>query len=234
MLSTVPLRIAVLCSGRAPGLMHLLTHAQGRGAGWDLLCCLTTEAHFEHEAEALLHRVPVVHHPIRKFYAERAPGAPLADRAVRERYDAATVDLLRSYNVDVVVLAGYLFLLTAPMLRAFPRRILNVHHADLALRKADGSPRYAGLRAVRDAILAGERETRSSAHFVTDTLDAGPVVLRSPAFPVPEVVRWALANDEHDVLRKAIWVHQEWMLRNAFGPLMEGAIDRLAVLETAR
>ena len=74
-----------------------------------------------------------------------------------------TVELLRSHEPDLVILAGYLWLLTQPMLSAFENRIVNVHHADLRLRTASGAVRYPGLRAVRDAILAGEAETRCTA-----------------------------------------------------------------------
>jgi hypothetical protein len=81
---------------------------------------------------------------------------------------------------------------------------------------------------VRDAVVAGERETRSTAHLVTASLDGGPVLLRSKPYAVPEIARWAFAHGEQDVLRRVIWAHQEWMLRDAFGPLMEHAIERLA------
>ena len=84
---------------------------------------------------------------------------------------------------------------------------------------------------MRDAILAGEFETRSTLHVVTDHLDDGPSLIRSQAFPVAEAALWARAAGAPDVLRRAIWVHQEWMLRAAFGPLMEAGLDRLAAAE---
>ena len=82
-------------------------------------------------------------------------------------------------------------------------------------------------------ILAGERETRCTAHLVTDRLDEGPILARSAPFPVPEIAGWARSHGEHDVLRRVIWAHQEWMLRAAFGPLMERAIESLAHRERA-
>ena len=214
--------------------MHLLTRAQGRGISWDVVCCITSEESFDGEADVLANRVPIVRHPVRLFYATHAPGAALFDLDVRDQYDAATVEILRSYNVDLVVLAGYLLVLTAPMLEGFPRRIINVHHSDMTQRDASGAVRYPGLRAVRDAIVAGEPATRCTAHLVTAELDEGPVLLRSRAFAVPDVARWALAAGERDVLRRVIWAHQEWMLRSAFGPLMEHAIERTALVECAK
>jgi folate-dependent phosphoribosylglycinamide formyltransferase PurN len=189
-------RIVVLCSGRAPGLGHLLRHADAAHRS-RIVCCLTSEDAFESEDLVAREGLPIVHHSIRRFYAAHAADARLIDRQVRQAYDARTVELLHDYQPDLVLLAGYLWLLTAPMLTAFDGRIVNVYHADLLLRSASGLPRYPGLRAVRDAILAGERETRCTA------------------------------------LRRVIWAHQEWMLRPAFGPLMERAIERLDTQERA-
>jgi folate-dependent phosphoribosylglycinamide formyltransferase PurN len=228
MLNASPLRVAVLCSRRAPGLVHLLTRAERPGVDWNIVCCLTSEDRFAEQAEVERHGVPVIAHPVRRFYAERRPGARLADLHLREDYDVRTVELLQAYRPDVVILAGYLLLLTGPMLRAFDGRIVNVHHSDLALRDAGGGPRYPGLRAVRDAILAGEPDTRSTVHVVTERLDDGPPLLVSRPFPVSDVAAWARAAGEDDVLRRAIWVHQEWMLRAAFGPLLEQMLDMLA------
>lgn len=228
MLTASPLHVAVLCSRRAPGLLHLLTNASRRGLDWEVACCLTSEDTFAEEAEVRRLGIPIVHHPVRRFYAVRDPQARLGDVRLREDYDRTTVHLLAEHRPDVILLAGYLLLLTGPMLAAFEGRILNVHHADLLLRDPSGGPRYPGLRAVRDAILAGEAETRSTVHLVTPGLDDGPPLLRSDPYPVAEVAAWALAAGDREILRSAIWAHQEWMLRTAFGPLMEDALTMMA------
>ena len=228
MLTPSALRVAFLCSGRAPGLLHLLAQSPGRGLQWEIVCCLTSEETFAEEPQVAALGVPVVHHPVRRFYAEQLPGARLGDLQAREAYDRRTTELLEPFSPDLIVLGGYLLLLTTPMLTAFEDRIVNVHHADLQLRVASGGPRYPGLRAVRDAILAGEIETRCSAHLVTAGLDDGPALLRSRPFPVAAVAGWARLHGEHDVLRKVIWAHQEWMLRAAFGPLLEQVLDVLS------
>lgn len=224
------LRVAVLCSKRAPGLMHLLTEASGRNRQWQIVCCLTSELGFDGESDVVGLGMPVIHHPRRQFYAERDPQARLRDMHLREEYDRRTVDLLRPYRPDVVLLAGYLLLLTDPMLCAFPDRIVNVHHADLLLRDADGGPRFPGLRAVRDAILAGEVETRATAHIVNARLDDGVPLVVSEPFPVSELAAWALAEGEsaRAVLRQEIRAHEERMLRTSFGPVMAKALDLLS------
>jgi len=102
-----------------------------------------------------------------------------------------------------------------------------VHHSDLLLRTGDGAPKYPGLRAVRDAILAGELETRSTIHLVNGRLDDGLPLMRSAPYPVSELAAWALAEGNREILRREIRAHEDWMLRTAFGPLMEQALDML-------
>ncbi len=137
----------------------------------------------------------------------------------RKTYDAETASMLRGCNV--VVLLGYLFVITEPLLDAFPGRIVNLHDSDL--------PSYPGLHATRDAIYAGESETRSSAHIVTAKLDAGPVIQRSRAFPVAPFVHDAVLRGEHDIVRAYAYAQREWMMRTSWGLLAAAAVGRLAL-----
>jgi phosphoribosylglycinamide formyltransferase 1 len=223
---TRPLRVAVLCSQRAPGLVHLLNADPRRGTEFEVVCCLTSNETFAEEVRVERRGVPCVAHPVREFYRER--NARLPDLQTRVDYDTVTLQLLAPHRPDLLILAGYLLVLTEPVLETFEGRILNVHHSDLAQRDASGGPRYPGLRAVRDALFAGERETRATVHVVTPRLDDGPVLLRSWPFPVPEIARWALENGAPDALRAYAWAHQEWMLRTAWGPLLSRAIELAA------
>lgn len=220
-----PLRVAVLCSRRAPGLLDLLGDPR-HGSLYDVVCCLTTEEAFEGQSGVEARAIPCVAHPLRRFY--RARGAALWDLGVRREYDAATVERLAPFQPELIALSSYLFILTGPMLAAYLGRIVNVHHADLTLRDASGRPRYPGLRAVRDAILAGEAETRATSHLVTEALDDGPLLLRSWAFPVAPLARDVLAWGARDILHAYAFAHQEWMLRSAWGPLLAGSIELIA------
>ena len=222
-----PLKVAVLCSGRAPGLLHLLNRDSRRGAEYEIVCCVTSHDTFAEEVRVERRGIPCIPHPISVFCRER--GAPVGDLAVRADYDRATLSLLAPYHPDILLLDGYLLLLTQPVLDAFDSRIVNVHHSDLLQRTAEGAVRYPGLRAVREALLAGETETRATAHIVTERLDDGPVLLRSWSFAVPPVVEWARTHDAHDVLRASAWAHQQWMLREAWGPMMARVIEVAAL-----
>jgi folate-dependent phosphoribosylglycinamide formyltransferase PurN len=117
--------------------------------------------------------------------------------------------LLEPYDADLVVLCGYLHILTAPMLDRYRDRLVNVHDGDLTVLDADGRPRWRGLRSTRDAMLAGAGETRSVVHLVTEEVDLGPVLLRSRPFPV----RQTSASAQRD-----------WMMRTAWGPLLARTI----------
>ena len=143
-------------------------------------------------------------------------------------YDAATVERLQSYSPNLVVLASYLYLLTEPVMAAFPQQIINVHHSDLTRRDDAGRARYTGLRAVRDAIAAGERVTRATVHLVTPELDQGPALLRSWAFPVSPLAVDAITRGATDVLKAYVFAHQEWMIRSTWGPLLAGALELIA------
>lgn len=143
---------------------------------------------------------------------------PPRQRALREEFDRETAALLK--HADVVLLLGYLFIVTKPLLRAFPGRILNVH---------DGTSRYPGLHATRDAIVAGERETFSIVHVVTEELDRGPLVVMSDPFPVAPFVHDAVAAGETDIVRAYAYAHREWMMRSAWPALIEQALERFAV-----
>lgn len=221
-----PLRVGVLCSHRAPGLSYLLDRDPNRGATYEIACCLTSEEVCADVSLANRHGIPVIAHPIHRF--SRSRGWRLSDSVGRAAYDARTVERLAPYRLDLVVLASYLYVLSEPMLRSFRNRIINVHHSDLTLRHRDGSPRLPGLRAVRDAIVAGARETRATVHLVTEKLDEGPPFLRSWPFPVAPLAADALKTGETDVLKAYTYAHQEWMIRATWGPLIARAIELIA------
>jgi phosphoribosylglycinamide formyltransferase 1 len=219
------LRVAVLCSKRAPGLEVLLHHPQ-RGQLYEIGCVVTTEIDFPERAWIEGAGTPVLVHPLRVFHAERQ--ADLRDREVRREYDAVTAAALGHLGVNAVVLLSYPFILTEPMLSAFPRHILNVHDGDLTLKRADGRRKYTGLHATRDAIVMKEKETRSSVHVVSEEIDGGEVLLLSDAFPVAPFVHEAVAAGAIDVVKAYSYAHREWMIRSCWGPLVVRSLEYLA------
>jgi phosphoribosylglycinamide formyltransferase-1 len=93
----------------------------------------------------------------------------------REAYDKLLIDELRTHEVELVCLAGFMRLLSANFVRAFPNRVLNIHPSLL--------PAFPGLDAQRQALEHGVKITGCTVHFVDEFLDSGPILVQA-AVPV--------------------------------------------------
>ena len=115
----------------------------------------------------------------------------------REERDLVMATWLEEHGVGLVVLAGYMHLLTEPFLRRFPERIVNVHPSLL--------PAFPGAHAIRDAIAAGADPTGVTVHYVDEGLDSGPVLAQQP---VPLEPRATLKDRihavEHELLPRVV------------------------------
>jgi folate-dependent phosphoribosylglycinamide formyltransferase PurN len=222
-----PLRAAVLCSKRAPGLVDLLEHDRRRGEAYEIVCVVCSEAAFAEERRLAELGVRVLSHPIAGFCAQRG-ASMFRDFDTRAHYDAATLGCLRRYAPDLILLDGYRYLVTRPLLDAFPARILNLHFSDLTVRTADGRPMYPGPRAVRDAIVDAQTETSATVHLVNDVPDGGAPIVRSWAYPVSPLAARARAWQAADMLKAYAFAHQEWMIRGASALLLAASLALIA------
>jgi folate-dependent phosphoribosylglycinamide formyltransferase PurN len=217
-----PLRVVVLCSHRAPGLLYLLNQSPDRGFVFEIVCCVTTEPTFAEEVRVERRGIPTLSHPIDDFYARR--GADIRDLDVRAEYDRRTLKMIEPFLADVILLDGYLYLVTTPLLECFRHRVLNLHFADLTLRTPAGAPQFPGIRAVHHALAAGQGETRATVHLVDEAVDAGPPIVRSWPFPVSPLVADLRTTDALDTFKAYAYAHEQWMQRTASGPLMAAAL----------
>lgn len=117
---------------------------------------------------------------VRALERAKAAGVPahvfeLSAYATREARDRVMADWLQTHDVDVVVCAGYMHILTPAFIARFPRRIVNVHPALL--------PAFPGAHPVQEAIAAGVRETGATVHLVDEGVDTGPI-LRQERVPI--------------------------------------------------
>jgi len=103
------------------------------------------------------------------------PGSAFPDRV---SYDRALGELLDELNPQLVVLAGFMRILTGPLVRAWSGRMLNVHPSLL--------PAYRGLHTHRRVLDAGESHHGTSVHFVTEELDGGPIIAQARIAIGPE------------------------------------------------
>jgi phosphoribosylglycinamide formyltransferase-1 len=150
--------IGVLVSGEGTNLQALID------AGLPIAAVASNRA-----GVAALQRAESAGIPARVFELDR-----YADRDARDRELA---DWLLLRGVDLVVLAGYMHLLTASFLDRFPDRIVNVHPSLL--------PAFPGAHAVEDALAAGVDTTGVTVHFVDEGLDTGAVIRQEPVAVEP-------------------------------------------------
>jgi formyltetrahydrofolate-dependent phosphoribosylglycinamide formyltransferase len=115
----------------------------------------------------------------------------------REERDLLLASWLEEHDVELVVLAGYMHLLTAPFLRRFPGRVVNVHPSLL--------PRFPGVRPIEDAIAAGAEVTGVTVHYVDEGIDTGPVIAQEevPVEPRATLVERIHAT-EHRLLPEVV------------------------------
>lgn len=113
----------------------------------------------------------------------------------------ALVEKLRSLDIDLVVLAGFMTILTEEMVQAFPNAILNVHPA---LIPSFCGPGYYGLHVHEKALEYGVKLSGATVHFVSEECDGGPIVLQK-AVPVEE-------GDTPETLQRRIMEQAEWVL----------------------
>lgn len=125
------------------------------------------------------------------------PAEPYPSRAA---YGEALVKLLRSWQADIIALAGFMRLLDPVVIRAFPNRILNIHPALL--------PSFPGLHAQRQALAYGVRVSGCTVHLVDEGMDTGPIVLQAAVPVLPDDTEETLAarilTEEHRIYPEAI------------------------------
>ena len=182
-----PLRVGVLASGEGSNLQALLDTVHGHEA-------LVVAVAADKPTAAALRRardagIQTAVFPIGEF----------ADRGAR---DAAIADWLVARDVQLVVLAGYMALLTSPLLGRFPDAVVNIHPSLL--------PAFPGIRAIEQAIDYGVKVFGVTVHFVLDDggVDTGPVIVQRAVelenATDPSAVHEALRPLEHAVLPEAV------------------------------
>ena len=165
-------RIAVLISGSGSNLQALIDAIESKQLpGVEIALVVSNNAHAHGLQRALKHKVPAIYLPWKQ----------------RRESEARLVALLQLFQADLVVLAGWMRILSAEFLEQFPQRVINIHPALLpddgtgsTYTTSDGTeiPVFRGLHAVQQALDARVKVTGSCVHYVTPEVDAGPVICR--------------------------------------------------------
>jgi phosphoribosylglycinamide formyltransferase-1 len=188
------MRVAVLASGVGSNLQALLDTVHGRD-GIEIVAVASDKP-----AAMALERARAA-----GVEASAFPADAYDDRATR---DQAMGDWLAARDVELVVLAGYMQLLSAGFLGRFPARVINVHPALL--------PSFPGLHAVEQALEYGVKVFGVTVHFVDDGVDTGPVILQR-AVELPD------ARDADEVLERLHPIEHE-LLPEAVRLIARGAV----------
>lgn len=180
------MKVGVLASGAGTNLQALIDRADGRD-GVELVAVASDKLD-----------APALERGRRAGIADAVfAGSDFANRPERDR---AMRDWLLSNGVELVVLAGYMQLLEAEFLDAFPDRVINVHPGLL--------PAFPGLKAVEQAIEYGVKVFGVTVHFVDGGVDTGPVILQRavelPSARGADEVLERLHEIEHELLPEAV------------------------------
>lgn len=196
------LRVAVLVSGGGTNLQAILDKME---AGYLPNASIVTVVASKPEAYALerakKHNIPT-------------KVIPRKDFSDNQTFSQAILEYLQAQQVDLVVLAGFMYILSGDFIRAFENRMLNVHPA---LIPSFCGPGFYGLIPHEKALEYGVKVVGATVHFVTEECDGGPIILQR-AVAVEE-------GDTPEVLQKRVMEQAEWeILPEAIRLISEGKI----------
>lgn len=156
---------------------------------WNIEIPLIISNHdkFQHVAER--YKIPFYHFPITK-----------ANKAEQEQKQ---IELLKKENIDFVILARYMQIVTGNLISHYPNKIINIHHSSL--------PAFAGANPYGSAFKRGVKFMGATAHYVTEELDAGPIITQdvNPISHVDSIADMKRKGKDIEkiVFAKAIWAH---------------------------
>jgi len=132
--------------------------------------------------------VVMVHNKEKCGAAKRADKLGIPHTHIKSKKEDLIIDVMRAWKVDLIVLAGWMKIISPKLIEAFPNKIINLHPSML--------PKYKGLHAIERALESGDQLTGVSVHYVNEELDGGEIILQREV-PI-------LADDDIDSLTKAI------------------------------
>ena len=144
--------------------------------------------------------VVMVHNKKKCGAAKRADKLGIPHTQISSKSEELIIDIMTAWKVDLIVLAGWMRIVTPKLINAFPNRIINLHPSML--------PKYKGLHAIEQALESGDEMTGVSVHYVNEELDGGEVIMQSevPILPTDdlETLTKAIQRREYYLLPKAI------------------------------
>lgn len=195
-----PLRVAVLASGRGSNLQAVIDAVEAKQVDAHIAAVISNKK----DALALERARK---HSLNDLFVDPKPFAGRPDS--REAYDRELLKVLQHHEVELVLLAGYMKIVTAVLVNAYANRIMNIHPSLL--------PAFPGLDVQKKAIDWGCKLAGCTVHFVTEGVDEGPIILQA-AVPVldhdtPEMLAARILDQEHKIYPRAVQLFAEGRLR---------------------
>lgn len=182
-------KIAVLVSGGGTNLQALLDAQQaGKLSSGRISLVVSSRVGVYALERAAQNGVPAETLPRKKF-------------ASQDEFDQALLEILERYEIDVVVLAGFLTILGPEVVRRYPNRILNVHPALIPSFCGKG---FYGLKVHEAALERGVKITGATVHLVNEAADGGPILLQKAVEVLP--------GDTAETLQRRVMEQAEWVL----------------------
>ena len=180
-------RVAIFVSKYAHCIYDILGRYEARE--WNIEIPLIISNHEKFESLATRTGIDFYHFPITKEN--------------KKEQELKEIELIKSHNIDFIILARYMQILSPQMTDAFPNRIINIHHSSL--------PAFAGANPYKAAFLRGVKFMGATAHYVTEDLDEGPIIAQDVASishrdSISDMKRKG-RDIEKIVLAKAVWAH---------------------------
>lgn len=195
-----PLRLGVLASGRGSNLQAIIDAIEARTLYATIAVVLSNKKDAQALERARKHGAPDV-------YLDPKPFAGQPDG--REAYDRIILEVLQRHKVELVLLAGYMKIVTSVLITAYTNRMMNIHPSLL--------PSFPGLDVQQKAIEHGCKLTGCTVHFVTAGVDEGPIIIQA-AVPIlegdtPDTLAARILEQEHRIYPRAVQLYAEGRLR---------------------
>ncbi len=195
-----PLRVAVLASGRGSNLQALIDAIEAGRIRAKIVAVISNK-----KDAVALERART--HGLNDIFVDPKPYAGRPDS--REAYDRELLEVLNQHDVELVLLAGYMKIVTAVLVNAFANRMMNIHPSLL--------PSFPGLDVQKKAIEWGCKLAGCTVHFVTEGVDEGPIILQA-AVPIldsdtPDTLAARILEQEHKIYPRAVQLFAEGRLR---------------------
>jgi len=190
-------KLGVLVSGRGSNLQAIIDNIGNGSLSAEIAVVISDQADAYSLERAKKHAIPAVHVSSKGYKGKRG------------EYDALLVKELQKHNVELVVLAGFMRIITQTLLTAFPNRVLNIHPALL--------PSFPGLHVQKAALEHGVKFSGCTVHFVDESMDTGPIIIQA-VVPIldgdtEDTLSARILKQEHVIYSRAIQLYAEGKLR---------------------